>query len=66
MGWVLSVCVFISYAWFKDPMILIASGLFAIAGAIGSVSASITKNMEANKKDFSDAVVKYINSLLDK
>ena len=34
MGWVVSVVLFLGYLFHGDTSILIASGLFAIAGAI--------------------------------
>ena len=34
MGWIFSICIFVSYAFIKDSSLLIAAGLFAIAGAI--------------------------------
>ena len=34
MGWVVSVVLFLGYLFHGDTNILIASGLFAIAGAI--------------------------------
>ena len=38
MGWIVSVICFIGFAMTGEPMVLIASGLFAIAGAISFVS----------------------------
>lgn len=35
MGWIFSAICFFSYGNSHEPVMLIASGLFAIAGAIG-------------------------------
>lgn len=35
MGWIFCITCLIGYVWTKDIGILIAAGLFAIAGAIG-------------------------------
>lgn len=43
MGWAISIPFLVAYFITKDVQILIASGLFAIAGSIASVAVNIKK-----------------------
>lgn len=51
MGWLISFMLIIGCAWLKQPIdakyILIASGLFAIAGSIGNLVTYISSLMKA-------------------
>ena len=41
MGWIFAVILFVAGCVVKDTMLVVASGLFAIAGAVGSVAIAV-------------------------
>lgn len=51
MGWLFSIALFVLACVHGNDIFLITSGLFAIAGAIGSVATMIKSNAEKSKEE---------------
>lgn len=53
MGWLISIALLVSSAFIDDKIgvyvLFIASGLFGIAGSIGSVAMKLDKKTESDK-----------------
>ena len=50
MGWFVSFLLMIGFIASKNTDVLIASGLFAIAGDISYVASNLKKNIDISKK----------------
>lgn len=53
MGWIFAIVLFVVGCFIKNTTLVVASGLFAIAGAVGSVAVSLDRM----KKDAGESKV---------